>query len=102
MAQPRVFEYVDTPSRNAIANSNILSPGFRFLHDLIDVSLGNRRKKVDPRRAPRLSQLQAFVVAVETLSKTSPQEAIQVSANKFVATPFFDSLSPFLIFFFQD
>lgn len=25
VAQPRVFEYVDTPSRNAIANSNILS-----------------------------------------------------------------------------
>jgi len=60
---------------------------------------GNRRKKVDPRRAPRLLQLQAFVVAVETLSKTSPQEAIQVPANKFVATPFFDSLSPFLIHF---
>lgn len=64
---------------------------------------GNRRKKVDPRRAPRLSQLQAFVVAVETLSKTSPQEAIQVPANSFsLLRSLTLSLSPLYSFFRTD
>ena len=70
------------------------------IFSLVLMLSGNRRKKVVPRRAHRLSQLQAFVVAAKTLSKTFPWEAIQVPVNEFVATPFFDSLSLFLIFIF--